>query len=271
MEKLRPRLRPIAAALCAVVVLSACSRPAVVHLSTAPAEKLRLGLVFTQALAPSAQVIVDVTLSTAPGNQIQLADNQHLTVNGQTVDASSSVPLDCCGYRFTVPRPPAGGKYTAVYTDERGQQTTVVVPAPQRDLTITSPTAHAQIAIPNPGGQVAVQYTVPSLFPSISPLSRFPSTQIHAGAEGHCRVATSPGIVASAPSCINVGSAQPDETGSAVISDTHALPGDGFGNLAPGPGDLYVGVNVHGNLPPAGFASVLISFTDTVYIPITWV
>lgn len=270
MEKLRPHLRPVVAALCAMVVLSACGGPAVVHLSTAPAKQLQLGLVFTQALAPSAQVIVDVTMSTAPGNRVQLDDNQHLTVNDKTVDASA-VSLGCCAYRFTVPRPPAGGKYTVVYTDERGQQTSVVVPAPQRDLMITSPAAHAQIAIPNPGGQVAVQYTVPSLFPPTSPLSRFPSTQIHAGAEGHCRVETSPGIVASAPSCINVGSAQPDETGSAVISDTHALPGDGFGNLAPGPGDLYVGVNVHGNLPPAGFASVLISFTDTVYIPITWV
>ena len=85
------------------------------------------------------QAIVDVTLVTAHNAQLILADNQHLTVNGQAADFS---PTRLGGaYRFTVPRSPNGGEYTIVYTDERGQQTRVDVPTPQRDLTLTSPPA----------------------------------------------------------------------------------------------------------------------------------
>ncbi|HEX8033761.1 MAG TPA: hypothetical protein VF510_07935 [Ktedonobacterales bacterium] len=272
MEQPRPRLRLVVAALCVVVVLFACSTPTAVRLSTAPADKLGLTLTITHLLTPSAQVIVDAVLRSSSGNPVELTGKQHLTVNGRNEDSSPlGGILGHSASRFTVPRASAGGEYTVVYTDERGQQTSVVVPAPQRDLTITSPTAHAQIPIPQPGGQVAVQYTDPSLFPRTSPLSRPPSMQVDAGAEGHCRVARRDGISASAPSCISFITSQPDETGNAVISDKNGLPEYGFGNLAPGPGLLYARVDVYGNLPPAGFASVLMSSTDIASIPITWV
>ena len=167
MDERRSRLRLIAAVLCVVIALLACSGPQVTHLSTAPAEQLRLEARFEHLLTPAAQVIVDVTLSTAQNAQLILADNQHLTVNGQAADFS---PIRLGGaYRFTVPRSPNGGEYTIVYTDERGQQTSVVVPAPQRDLTLTAPVAHTQIPIPAPGEQLTLRYTAPDLFPSTSP------------------------------------------------------------------------------------------------------
>jgi hypothetical protein len=224
-------------------------------------------------------VIVEVTVLSAagPGEVIvALADNQRLTINGHSKDPSPL--LNCCLYRFTVPRPAAGENYTIVYTDERGQQTSVVAPAPQHELTITAPAAYAQVPIPARGAQLAVRYTPPGFFPPSSQVGKPLYTEIDAGVEGSCRVAKGDGIPASAPTCLNISSgklsnAQPDETASAVISDRDE-PAYGFGNLAPGPGKLYVGVNVDGDLPdlpPGGFASVWVSVRDLTSIPITWV
>lgn len=269
MNARRSHHRLTAAVLCMVIALLACSGPQVTHLSTAPAEQLRLEARFEHLLTPAEQAIVDVTLVTAHNAQLILADNQHLTVNGQAADFS---PTRLGGaYRFTVPRSPNGGEYTIVYTDERGQQTRVDVPTPQRDLTLTSPVAHTQIPIPAPGQQLTLRYTAPDLFPSTSPRADQPSTAISAGAEGPCQTARRDGISATALSCIHVSSAQPSESGSAVISDADILPEAGFSNLAPGAGELYVRVDVYGYLPPAGFLSVLLSDSEAASIPITWI
>ena len=192
-------------------------------------------------------------------------------LTARKVEAVAGRPL-FGGYSFTVPRPPTEGSYTIVYTDEGGHQTTVVVPAPARDLTITSPAADAQLPIPLPGAQLVARYTIP--FPATSPLSqpRF-STDVFVGVEGPCKAGRSDGTPASAPSCINIGSAQQAPTGSAVISDTGVAPGfgHGFDNLAAGPGEMYVNMSVAGDLPSSGFASVHVSFDDVASIPITWV
>jgi hypothetical protein len=231
MDMRHSRLRLIAAVLCVMIAFLACSGPQVTHLSTAPAEQLRLEARFEHLLTPAEQAVVDVTLETAQNARLILADNQHLTINGQ---AATLAPTYLGGaYRFTVPRSPSGGEYTIVYTDERGQQTSVVVPAPQRDLTLTAPAAHTRLPIPAPGEQVTLRYTAPRLFTSTSPLTHLPQTEIYAGAEGPCRAARSDGISASAPSCIHVSSTQPDESGSAVISDADVLPESGFSDISP--------------------------------------
>jgi hypothetical protein len=170
-----------------------------------------------------------------------------------------------------VPRQPSGGKYSIVYTDERGQQTSLVVPAPQRDLTLTAPAARTQLPIPAPGEKLTLSYRAPELFPSTSQLAHRPFTEINAGAGGPCQAARPDGISATALSCIHVSSTQPDESGSAVISDTDGLPEYGFGNLAPGAGKLYVRVDVYGELPSTGFVSALLSATDGASIPIIWI
>jgi hypothetical protein len=270
MDKRRSRL--IASVLCTVVVLLACSSPLGTHLSTAPAERLNLQLNFTYFRAPLGQVIVDVMVSSgATDNVVALADNQRLTINGRSKDPSPL--LSCCLNRFTVPRAVSGGDYTIVYTDEHGRQTNVVVAAPQHDLTITAPAAYAQVPIPARGAQLAVRYTAPGFVPPTSPLAHLPYTKIDAGAEGSCRVAKGDGIPASSLTCLNVSTTQPDETGGALISDRDE-PEYGFGNLAPGPGHLYVGVKVEGELedrPAGGFSSVWLNVTDLTSIPITWV
>jgi hypothetical protein len=120
MDERRSRLRLIAAVLCVMIAFLACGWPQLTHLSTTPAERLHLEARFEHLLTSASQVIVDVTLETAQNAQLILADNQHLTINGQAANIS---PVRLGGaYRFTVPRSPSGGEYTIVYTDERGQQ-----------------------------------------------------------------------------------------------------------------------------------------------------
>jgi hypothetical protein len=270
VDERRSRLRLIAAALSLMIALLACSGPQVTHISTAPAEQLRLELRFEHLLTPAPQATVDVTVVTAHNARLILTDQQRLTVNGQAADPSPFVQLGGV-YQFTVPRPSNSANYTIVYTDERGQDSHVIVPAPQRDLTLTAPTAHTHIPIPTSGQQFTLHYTAPKLFPSTSPPAEHPSTEVSAGAEGPCQIARRDGISATALSCIHVSSRQPDESGSAAISDTDVLPEYGFSNLAPGAGELYVRMDVYGYLPPAGFISVLLSVSDVASIPITWI
>lgn len=79
-----------------------------------------------------------------------LGAGQRLTCNGVLVRRPDT---NAQGYGFpegtvTVPRQPPGGRYIFVYTDERGRQTTVVVPAPLMDFAITSLAASARVPIP---------------------------------------------------------------------------------------------------------------------------
>lgn len=94
-------------------------------------------------------------------------------------------------------------------------------------------------------------------------------------AEGHCKHPHDDTPV-TAPNCTSSSGLQYDATGSAVmgsaaISDTGESPMFGFGNVATGPGALVVVAQVDGELPPTGFASVVLSTFDIASIPITWV
>ncbi|HEV2236578.1 MAG TPA: hypothetical protein VGR57_07940 [Ktedonobacterales bacterium] len=266
-HQLRARLRLIAAVTTLVAALFACGAPPTIRLSTAPAAQLYLDVRLQGALIPSANVVVVVAVHDAQHATVEFTNHQRLTVNGKDRD-----PSLLGGNSYTIPRPPAGGSYTIAYTDENGHQTSVIVPAPARTLAITSPAAHAQIPIPQVGAQLDVQYAVP--YPAPSALAQAPfRTQVDAGVEGRCKVGRPDGIATSALSCINVGSAQVDASGDAVISDTGVAPGMGFGfdNLAAGPGELYVQMSVAGTLPQSGFGSVLLTLDDVASLPITWV
>jgi len=244
------------------------------------AHQLRLELDLLHALSPSTQVIIDVDVLTDDAGHwesVTLANHQYLTVNGQSADADS--PLQFTD-QFTVPRPQTGGEYRIVYTDEHGQHTTAVVPAPQQALTITMPAAHAQIPIPRSEASIAIQYTAP--FPLTSPFAHAPFALISGSAAGNCQAAaqtpagtptaTPTEAVPSEPFCINIRSAHSDMTGTALVSDTGLVAKAGFGNLAPGPGQVALDVGVYGDIPTAmGFAGVRIHFLDSTSIPITWV
>lgn len=279
--KERPvRLPLVVAALCAVVVLSACGLAQPLNTTTAPAQQLRLELDFLHALSPSTQVIVDIDVLTDDGghwNPVSLTNHQYLTVNGQHADADSPPQFTD---QFTVPRPQAGGEYRIVYTDGDGRQTTVVVPAPQQALTITAPAADTLLSIPQPGASLTLRYTAP--FPLTSPLAHRPFAHISGNAAGNCRVAaqtqrgtpaaTPTEAVPSEPFCISIYGHASDMTGTAFVGDTGLVPAAGFGNLAPGPGQLALYMEVYGDMPTTtGFAGVRIHFLDSASIRITWV
>lgn len=274
------RLPLVIAILCMMLALSTCGQPQAIHTSILPANQLRLELDFLHALSPSTRVIIDANVLANDGGRwytVALANHQYLTVNGKSADANS--PLQFTD-QFTVPRPQAGGEYKIVYTDDHGQQTTTLVPAPQQALAITMPAAHMQIPIPQPGAAIAIHYTAP--FPLAMPFAHAPFAQISGNAAGSCKAAaqTPPGTptatptqaVPSEPFCISIYGTGSDMTGTALVSDTGLVSKAGFGNLTTGPGQVAIYMEVYGDIPTAtGFAGVRIHFIDSTSIPITWV
>lgn len=97
----RQRLGARAAALSVVAALflcvNACATPTSVHLDSAPASKLYLSLAFTNMLVAANQVSIEVRFSTRPNNWVQLANNQHLTINGRGPDSSPRPPSYAAG------------------------------------------------------------------------------------------------------------------------------------------------------------------------------
>ena len=277
MKERHMRLPLVVAILCTMIALSACGQ----SLALQPANQLRLEVDFYHALSPSTQVTVDVNVL-AQDRQghwytVSLADHQDLTVNGHHADADSPpIVTD----EFTVPRPEAGGEYTIVYTDVHGKQTTVVIPAPQQALTITAPAADSRLSIPQPGASLTIHYTAPFLL--TSPFAHHPFALMSGNAAGNCKAAaptpagtptaTATTAVPSEPFCISVYGARSDMTGTALVSDSVLVSKAGFGNLAPGPGQVAIYAEVYGDLPTAtGFAGVRIHYIDSTSIPITWV
>jgi hypothetical protein len=276
LRHVRPPL--VVTALCSLVALSACDL--LQSLVTPPVDQLSLDLQFIHALSPSPQVIVVaevLALSNGHWNPITLSDQQDLTVNGQHTDADAAPPTP---YQFTVPRPVAGGEYRIDYTDGHGKQTTVVVPAAQQALTITAPAADSRLFIPQPGASLTLHYNPP--FSLTSPFAHDPFARISGTAAGNCKAApptpagtptaTPTEVLPSRPYCISISGSASEMTGTALVSDTYLVPTAGFGNLAPGSGQLALFAEVYGDLPTtSGFAGVRIEFSDSVSIPIIWV
>jgi hypothetical protein len=276
MKERHMRLPLVVAILCTMLALSACGQPQAIQ----PANQLRLEVDFYHALSLSTQVTVDVNVLAQDRGHwyaVPLANHQDLTVNGHHADADSPpIVTD----EFTVPRPVAGGEYTIVYTDTYGKQITVVIPAPQQALTITSPAADSRLAIPQPGASLTIHYTAP--FRLTSPFAHRPFALMNGNAAGNCKAAaptpdgtptaTATADVPSEHFCISIYSARSDMTGTALVSDTGLVSKAGFGNLAPGPGQVAVYAEVYGDIPTAtGFAGVRIHYIDSTSIPITWV
>jgi len=278
------RLRFLAAITCTVVVFLACSSPQVVQLPKVTADQLGLRVNFTRALIPSAQVVINVTLfeKDRPSNYINLNDNQHLTVNGHDQDRRDSplIHLSSGSYQFTIPRPPDGGSYTISYTDEHGQQTSVVAPAPQRAFAITLPAANARLPIPQPSASAPasfiVQYTVPfddAALPATD--NRLPQ-RFDADIRGRCKTGGPDGTPASSPYCImlfsDIESPQQSIAGSIKIQEqAYNQPKYVFNNLAPGPGYIEMNARLTLQLQTTDFGSVFVDFTDGTSIPVTWI
>jgi hypothetical protein len=235
----------------------------------APASTLSLEGHFDGALLPGAQVTIRLRIADAAhGQDVALTNQQFFTVNGVRVpeppppSGQTTIPF----VRFvTVPRQPPGGSYRFVYTDERGQQTTFVVPAPQADFVVTSPAPMAHVPIPAPSsGALTVHYTVPF------PVSAFPSTPTSELPPVHYTedtvMATASGSFQSGFAGTVLASDQQSPTGTVTIVNT------GFQHLVSGPGTIRVSATVAWFLlARAGFAAIQMGFHDTVEVPIFWV
>jgi hypothetical protein len=271
------RVGTAVAVVCAIVAFLACGEPpAIVQKSSAPASQLVLTLAFSNALIPSDHVTIKISIFDAADNnhQVQLTQGQHLTVNGVAVDTANPPKL-FEDYTLTVPRAPLGGNYTLDYTDERGQQTTVVIPAAQRDLAITSPAVNASVPIPQPTAgdppSMTIHFTPP--FDEAVPISKQDYRPPYEGnVFGACKSTTYQGTPATYARCALVGATEPSGTDGVIAKENaNDPPAFRFSNIAPGPGVVSVDAHVSLLIPSSGFHALTVNFTDETSIPITWV
>ena len=263
--------------VCAIAAFLACGEPPkIIQKASAPANQLDLTLAFSNALVPADKVTIKISIFDATDNnhQVQLTKDQHLTVNGVAVDTANPPKL-FEDYTLTVPRAPLGGKYSVVYTNEQGQQTTVALPAAQHDLAITAPAANARVPIPqataDDAPSMAIRFTPP--FDESVAISKQDYRPPYEGnVFGACKSTTYNGTPASYPRCALVGATEPSGTDGVVVkenaNDPHAFR---FSNIAPGPGVVSVDAHISLLVPSSGFHALTVNFTDETSIPITWI
>ena len=270
------RLGTAVAVVCAIVAFLACGEPPkIIQKASAPANQLDLTLAFGNALIPSDHVTIKISVFDAADNnhQVQLTQGQHLSVNGVAVDTSKPPKL-FEDYTLTVPRAPLGGNYTLDYTDERGQQTTVALPAAQRDLAITSPAANASVPIPQATAgdppSMTIRFTPP--FDEAVPISKQDYRPPYEGnVFGACKSTTYNGTPATYSRCALVAATEPSGADGVVAKENaNDPPAFRFSNIAPGPGVISVKAHVTLLLPSSGFHALTVTFTDETTVPITW-
>jgi hypothetical protein len=207
---------------------------------------------------------------------------------------------------MSVPRQPAGGAYDCVYTDEKGNKTSLTIPIPPGTLAITSPAAGATIhpaAVPVPTPGVTPTPTPPPppppprdtptptpigsptptspppiptpTIPGTTPLTRgimvryiMPTLPANASAQVWV-TALYTGAGSQSEGGI-VGPAAP-ATGAYLLTDTNSLSGVGFETFPPGSsGKIQLNSTFSWSLPPGGFQSIRIQYDDMLSIPVTW-
>lgn len=184
--------------------------------------------------------------------------------------------------------PPPSGAYTCIYTDERGQQTTLHVRPPTGDLRILSPARGATLHIPGPlpGPPVATPTDAPGATPAAQlprpaglvsappiPVRYAPltlpgdaseaQTNVHAEVRGP--------TVRSDEAYALVASEDHDMTGVVSITDKATQVNRGFDTFAPGDGRLDLFGYVQWRQNGTDFATVQVSFNYVRMEPISWV
>jgi hypothetical protein len=274
----RPRPVILALAIAAVLVplILACGEdPAPQRLKTAPASQLQLSLRFDSTSSEASHPLPpDKVFVTA---RFQTAQVQVLLSGGQT--------LTCDGTDVAIPtlldRQPPGGKYICMYTDERGQRTTVVVPVPTGTLAITNPPAGASVPIPPPlphatplppkpglkdlpprvlHGPLAITYTLPTVPPG---------GQAFVSATAGCPPSPD-GLACDKPYGPTVyGPESAVHNGTYVLADSPSSI-SGFDYLAPGPGYVMLTLATYWSPAPQGFQQVDVDMRESVTNPVTW-
>lgn len=273
-----PRLRILSLVIAAVLVplILACGEdPIPQRLKTAPASQLQLFLRFdSTASQPSHPLPPDKVLVTA---WFQTAQVQVVPSGGQT--------LICDGINLEMPalldRQPPGGVYTCVYTDERGQRTTVVITMPAGMLAITNPPAGASVPIPTSlphatplppkaglkdlpprvlHEPLTISYTMPALPPG---------GQARVSAIAGCPPLPGGMVCDKAYGPTVYGAESAAHNGTYVLADSPSSI-SGFDYLAPGPGYVTLTLAMGWPLPAQGFQLVYVEMRASVTNPVTW-
>lgn len=233
---------------------------------------------FTQASANmliiSIQVVKQYTIDTP-----EVGINLTFAKQGDA-DASpgENLSMACNGVTFphlrgnfllqiTVPRQPAGGTYTCVYTDEKGIKTPFIIPIPTGILAITAPKAHDTVPIPNSASSSPGATPPPGTIPpsaSSTLTVHYTAPTIPAGA--------SVAVVAGADGgSVSISGVANTVTDTVDISDANRPSGSGFQALTPGmPGEIRLGLDFSWSPSTEAFHKISIHYTDMLSIPITW-
>lgn len=277
-ERARPqRIAPYLLALAVVLVplILACGA-SLQTLKTAPASQLQLWLTFDYDSIPMGSVSVTAEFRTARQGSVVLTGGQSLYCDGvNLVGYSGKVRVGAS--EPWLHRQPPGGAYTCVYTDERGQRTTVTIPVPTGTLAITNPAVGAQVPIPPPVPKptpvtplptsglapprvlhepLVINYTMPVLPPG--------GHAVVQGTAGCPR--TSGGMV-----CDTVhGPQSAAQGGTYVLADPQPPIASGFDYLYPGPGYVSLALTMDWSPAPQGFQQIHVETRESVTNAVTW-
>lgn len=255
-KKLLWLLLPLGGAL--VILLACGAAPNTV--ATAPASTMNLSIRIDNQLIPDStgtMVSIYVTFSNASEGFV-LSGKQTLTCNG--------VKLPSGAVRWAVPREPPGGAYTFVYTDERGHQTTLIVPVPKGTFQVLSPTPDASVPIPmhtryTPLASATPGPRSPELVNALSIHYHFPLVPQNA-------TATMSAYASSSNSAV-YGTEEP-ATGTYLLSDAGMPYGQGFEAFPPGPGVITTKTSIDWTPPASGFHTVQVVYGASLVYAITW-
>jgi hypothetical protein len=203
----------------------------------------------------SGRVDVTAQLVDRAGKSVEFTGGQKIACNGVylawspiQVNNSEEAGINFSaggGYSAVVPIQTAGGRYAIDYWDERGQLSSIVIPAASAPQ-VTAPAAGAAVRIPS-SGTLSLSYT---------------------NADGVSGVASAVnGSAADSRGVSVAGTDQPD-TGSYTL--TPGGSGHTFSQLAPGAGTISLIRHFKGMLPAGAFHTVSLDYLVGAVIAITW-
>jgi hypothetical protein len=169
--------------------------------------------------------------------------------------------------QILVPRQPAGGAYTCVYTDEKGTRTPFTIPIPAGTLAMTSPKAHDTVPIPRSATPSPDAPPTPGTVPSSAGSTltvHYTAPTIPAGASAVIVAGVDSGSVSIAGVANTV-------TDTIDISDANLPSGSGFQAMTPGmAGKISLSLDFSWSPSTEAFHQIKIRYTDLLSIPITW-
>ena len=267
------RLLSFVAAAAILVAILACMTTPRVTVKSAPANQLQISLTFfygkIHGLNPQLrqdEVIIAARVEMVKAPNIAFGGGQRFTCNGANMLRGDQ----------RIKRQPPGGQYTCVYTDEKGTQTTLVIPVPAGQFMVIDPSSDAKVAIPSivtaipPGAPITPQSTQ-----GVTDTGQLPHQPL---AITYTMPAIPTGALATVsawgscakPDCAILGrTLSPAPTSGVYVFDDAVSTGTS--DFGPGAGDLEFSLRMGWSPEPQGFNRVAVEVDDTIAIPVTWV